>query len=136
MFRRSVCGLLSLVVLCSLAGCQPAEKDISCQDVVAAYEAAGYTVWHNETTAEDCAWTCSVTVNGKDSDDYIYFHFFESSEAAQAYADTQQWNVVLWLYTLALFQPTWLTTKTYGNIEYEYCDSGLIRPFNELLRSP
>ncbi len=133
--KKSACFLIAmLILLSSLSGCRAEKKDIAREDVAAAYEKAGYEVFHKDTTTEDYDWECYVKAQLKGSDEYIFFYFFDSEDAAEAYADTQQWNVVLWLYSLVSAQPTWLTTKTYGNIEYEYDNSELIKPFNELIK--
>ena len=133
--RRITCMIMAFVLAISfLSGCRAEEKDISCADVVAAYEKAGYQVFHKDTATEDYDWECYVKAQPKDSDDYIFFYFFDSEDAAEEYANTRQWNAVLWLYSLVSFQPTWLTTKTYGNIEYEYDNSDLVKPFNDLIK--
>ncbi len=132
--KRFVCIIVVLILIIScLSSCQTEEKDISCKDVAAAYEKAGYEVFHKDTSTEDYDWECYVKAQSKGSDDYIFFHFFSSEDGAKAYAETRQWNVILWLYSLVSSQPTWLTTETYGNIEYEYDNNALIKPFKELI---
>ena len=134
-FKKSVCAALAvcLLVLC-LSGCGEKEhKQITCEDVAAAYEAAGYAVFHKDTAAEE-DWVCCVSAEDEENDEHIYFYFFEDSKAAQNYAETRQWNVVLWLYSLAMFEPTWVSAKTYENIAYEYSDSAMIKPFQGLMK--
>ena len=132
---KRICAVLALFVsLFCLTGCQANEvTQLTCDQIIAAYEKAGYEIFHKDTAAEEYAWACYVKAEDKESGEYIFFHFFDSEDAAKAYADTQQWNVVLWLYSLISSQPTWITVKTYGNIEYEYGNSALIGPFQELL---
>ena len=132
---KRICIVLALIMFLScLTGCQANEvTQLTCDQIIAAYEKAGYEIFHKDTAAEEYAWACYVKAEDKESGEYIFFHFFDSEDAAKAYADTQQWNVVLWLYSLISSQPTWITVKTYGNIEYEYSNSALIGPFQELL---
>ena len=131
--KRLLALFLCSIVLLSCTACSGREiKDISCRDVIDAYHAAGYEVFHKETATEE--WACYVRVNDKNSDDYIFFHFFDSAQSAEEYAESRQWNVLLWFFSLIYSDSHWLTTKTYGNIEYEYRDKDLIKPFEELIK--
>lgn len=128
--------LLTILLLFPLlVGCsQKSVKQISCSELVAVYEAADYEVFHNHTQNGEREWICHVGAEDDDCEEYVHFYIFENEEAAEAYAGKRKWNVVLWLYTLAMFEPTWLITDTYGNIEFEY-DSGsdLIEPFSDFI---
>lgn len=133
--KRAIAALLlAAVLLGALAGCsQKQEREISCAQVIAAYEAAGYTVGHREYPEQDYGYVCEVTVESGGKS--IRFQFYDTPRQAQSQADQRQWNVALWLYSAAMGQPTWLTTTTYRNIEIEYDSSELYKPFQSLLRS-
>lgn len=131
--KRCFACILCAALLLSCFGCSKQTKEITCADVIAAYEKAGYEVFHKDESYEENG-VCYVRADDPKSDDYIYFEFFEDAESAEAYAESRQWNVVLWLFSVIYSDPTWLTTKTYGNIEYEYDNDELIRPFNELIK--
>ena len=68
-----VCSVLAQMT--ALVGCNGVEdhKTITCADVISAYEAAGYEVWHNEYTEGD--FLCLVNAENDDGDT-IYFTFF------------------------------------------------------------
>lgn len=126
--------LMVAMVLSLFSGCAGRQdKEVTCQDVIAAYEEAGYSVWHKDYPEKEYGYTCCIEIEGEDGS-HISFHFFDTEKEAQDYAKERKWNVVLWLYTAAMFQPTWLTTKTYGNIEIEYDDGALYKPFQSLLK--
>ena len=129
--RRTASILLAVSLMTSfLCGCQKtAPAQVSCADVIDAYESAGYDVFHKETSGTDDVYTCYMTVHNAQTDDDIYFYFFSTAEEAEVYAKERRWNVVLWFYSLVLTEPTWLTTKTYGNIEYEYDNKEMAQPF-------
>ena len=57
-----------------------------------------------------------------DSDDAIYFHFFEIKEEAEEYSSEGKWNILLYLYSIIAAEQTWITTKTYNNIAIDYTD--------------
>lgn len=132
--KKWILLLLTAAILLGCTGCSNEKPEITCRQVIAAYEQAGYEIFHKDTTTEDYEWDCYIKATHPDSGDYIMFHFFGSPEAAESYADTRQWNWATWLYTLACFQPTWLTTETYNNIEIEYSDGDLYKPFQTLLK--
>lgn len=126
--------LLAAVVLACFSGCTAKQgRQVSCGDVITAYEEAGYEVEHLEYPDKDYGYTCYVQAEDPQTGDSIRFHVFETEDEAEAYAKENQWNWALWLYSAASFQPTWLTTKTYGCIEIEYDNADLYKPFRELV---
>lgn len=135
MMRRILSAvLIYAVVLAAFTACSTKpEKEVSCEDVISAYEEAGYVVEHIECSGKDYGYSCVVNITVEDYDSTASFKFYETDEEAQVEADKRQWNVILWLYTSALFQPKWLHTKSYRNIEIEYDDSDLYKPFRDLI---
>ena len=134
-FKRIGCAaMIFVLIFFCLSGCRTEAKEITCTDVMAAYEKAGYEVFHHESNAEEDEWNCYVKAQVKDGENYIFFHFFDGEDKAEAYAEKREWNVLLWFYSLISSQPTWLNTKTYGNIEYEYDQNALVKPFHELIK--
>ena len=136
---KKIISILLLLSLCfSFAACGKSEvKEISCEEIIAAYEDAGYFVTHGEhkTQAEGsqlCYIKASLT---EDSDsDYIYFTTCFTEEQAEEAAETDKYNLAVWLYAAVSGESRWLKTGTYGKIEYSYYNSGLINPFNELIK--
>lgn len=132
----SVILLFSLAV--SLAACGKSEpKEISCEDIIKAYEDAGYYVTHGEHQDESegsqlCYIKASLT---EDPDgDYIYFITCFTEEQAEEARKTDKYNPVVWFYAAVSGEARWLKTGTHGNIEYSYYNSDLIKPFRELVQ--
>ena len=132
--------LISLLLsLCfSAVACSKSEtKEISCEDIISAYEDAGYYVTHGEHKDESessqlCYIKASLT---EDPDsDYIYFIICFTEEQAKEAAKTDKYNLAVWLYATVSGESRWLKTGTYGKIEYSYYNSKLIKPFNELIK--
>ena len=130
--------LLLSFVLSLTACCNSTEpKEISCEEIIAAYEDAGYYVTHGEHKDEAegsqlCYIKASLT---EDSDsDYIYFITCFTEEQAEEAAETDKYNLAVWLYATVSGESRWLKTGTYGKIEYSYYNSKLIKPFNELVK--
>ncbi len=127
--------LLTCLVLSALASCKNGEiKEITPEQVVMAYEEAGYDVWYSEEDDDPIEGERHTVRATHENGDYIFFHFFDSVENAEAYADTRQYNVVIWLFSVIYGDPSWLTTETYGNIEIEYDNKDLYEPFEELIK--
>ena len=130
-----------IVLLCTcllFSGCntvKKTDKAITCDDVVLAYQEAGYSVFHKEYEEPDeFGAACYLRIDDKDSDDYIYFEFFQTHEEAVEYSEKRQYNVAIWLFSVIYGEPTWVTTKVYNQIEYEYWNAELEKPFLELIR--
>jgi hypothetical protein len=133
--------LAFLLVICGVffAGCytdRTSNVEITCEELIAAYEEAGYGVFHNETDeGEDVEYNCYVRINDPNSDDYAYFHFFDSHEEALAYFEEAPYATIgVGLFSLIWGQPTWLRNKTYNQITIEYDNAELYKPFQKLLR--
>lgn len=133
MKRITAMVLLAAMALTMFAGCQKEKKEITCAQVIAAYEEAGYEVYHREYPEKEYGYVCMVRIEEGDGDS-IEFHFHETSEDAQAEAEERQWNSLLWIFSAIYGEPTWLETETYRNIEIEYDDDDLYTPFKELIQ--
>lgn len=135
--RKFVGFLLLAALLLGLVGCggnQPQTAEIRPEDVYEVYLAAGYNVdiW-NPPTDNDLLYHTTVTARDLEGHS-ITFHFCNSAADAAALAEERQWNWAVWLVTLAMFRPTWLTTTTYGNIEIEYDHASIYQPFAKMIR--
>ncbi len=129
--RRFLVILLLLCIL--LSGCSTVEREISCQEIVAAYEAAGYSVFHKDPSGID-GYDCYICIEDKDRGEQIYFHRFPTAIEAQSYADTREYNILLWLFSVIYGEPSWMQTLTYGCYEIEYVGNSIYDPFAELIR--
>ncbi len=133
--KRIVLFILAFLCL-FFAGCnttRKTDKTITCEDVIAVYKQAGYEVFHKDTATQDGEEVCYVKASDTATQDYIFFYFFETHEEAVAYSKDRQYNVLIWLFSVIYGDPSWLTTKVYNNIEIEYDNAALYKPFKELL---
>ena len=137
---KKIISILFLLSLCfSLTACgnSTEPKEISCEDIIKAYEDAGYFVTHGEhKTQADSSQLCYIKASlTEDSDsDYIYFITCFTEEQAEEIAELDKYNLAVWFYATVSGESRWLKTGTYGKIEYSYYNSGLIKPFNELTK--
>ena len=129
--------LLSICFSFTACGNNTELKEISCEDIIKAYEYAGYYVTHGEHKDEsEGSQLCYIKAYlTEDSDsDYIYFITCFTEEQAKQAAETDKYNWAIWLYTTVSGESRWLKTGTYGKIEYSYHNPKLIKPFNELVK--
>ncbi len=128
--------LLTSIAPPSFSSCSDIEiKEITPEQVTLAYEEAGYEVWCSEENGDPAEGEKRYTVKAThENGDYIFFHFFDSVENAEAYADTREYNVFVWLFSAIYGDPSWLNIETYGNIEIEYDNKDLYEPFEELIK--
>ena len=133
----SIILLLSFALSLTACGNNAEPKEITCDDIIKAYEDAGYYVTHGEHKYEaESSQLCYIKANlTEDSDsDYIYFITCFTEEQAEEAAETDKYNLAVWLYATVSGESRWLKAGTYGKIEYSYYNSKLIKPFNELVK--
>lgn len=132
--KRLLCLCMALAMLAAmLGGCRKETREITCDEVIAAYEEAGYEVSHRDYPEKEYGYACMVRIEEEDGDS-IEFHFHETEEAAEAEAEERQWNGLLWMFSVIYGDATWLETERYRNIEIEYDDDALIKPFRKLVK--
>ena len=133
----SILLLLSLCFSFTACGNSAEPKEISCEDIIAAYEDAGYFVEHGEhkdeaESSQLCYIKASLTEDS--GSDYVYFIICFTEKQAEEAVEADKYNLAVWLYATVCGESRWLKTGTYGKIEYSYYNSKLIKPFNELIK--
>ncbi len=132
--KRFVAVVLIVVLL--LCGCTtPDYRDITLEKIVAAYEAAGYSVWSEVYDEKlETGEIASIQANHPDGN-YIYFSIFETEEEAKANKEEYYHPVMMWLFSVIYGKPSWIRLKVYGCVVVQYDDPDLFEPFRELLKS-
>ena len=135
--KKTVVTLLLLISIITLSSCDNdnivAEKEITCEDIIKVYEEAGYEIFHKETTTQDYNWNCYVKCTDPNSDDYIFFYIFETNEEATSYAEERKGNILIYFFSWIFGDASWLTTKSYNDIEIEFDQNKLYEPFKSLM---
>ena len=132
MGKKLIAVLLLLSML--LPGCSSAYKNVGMDEIVAAYEAAGYTVWVKKyDEKQDHGEIAYIQANHPDGD-YIYFSFFEDEAAARANKQEFYHPVIMTLflsiYAGELCIPRW---KVYGSMVIQYENPEYYKVFRELV---
>ena len=134
----SIVLLLSLCFSFTACGNSTEPKEISCEEIIAAYEDAGYTVLYhgheNDTVYNDLGQYCAFEIRDPDNEDnYMYVHRYFNEEDAKAAADERQFNPILWLFFGIFGEWRWLHVGCYGDIEYETFDPKMLGPLKGLM---
>ena len=126
--------LLLMITAVLLSGCTAARTDISPEEIIAAYEDAGYTVsFGTYEEVLDHGVTGYIRADSTDGD-YIYFSIFDTEGDAQAYEDANHPGI-LWFFSVLYGDPSWRYCEAYGKIAVEYTEPKLFEIFEELLYS-
>lgn len=131
--KRCLLFLLAVIVL--LAGCASDRTDITREEVVAAYEEAGYDVsslvYDEKLEYGQIAYVQANHPNG----DYIYFVFFETEAEAAAYKEEFYHPGMMGLFSAIFGDPSWQRWEVHGCIVAEYDDPVFYQVFEQLLGS-
>lgn len=133
--KRCILWMLICAILFTFCGCAKRRTDISCEEIVAAYEAAGYDVSSKlyEETLEH-GQIGYVQADHPDGD-YIYFAIFENEEAAKAYKKEFYHPGMMGLFSAIFGDPSWQRWEVYGCIVVQYDEPEFMKPFKDLLKS-
>lgn len=136
--KKIFLALLIFVMAFSLFSCRDGGevKEITCQDILKAYEDAGYYVIHSQHCGEeDYYCRCYLVVQFNEEDepsDHVYFTMYWTEEEAKDAAKTDDYNIAKWIFALIFGESRWLKAGTYGTIAYSYYNAEMIKPFEKL----
>ena len=131
--KRLFAALVTLILIISVCGCAGKRTNISREEIVAAYEAAGYSVsskvYDEALGYGQIAYVQADHPNG----DYIYFAIFQSEADAKSYKSQFYHPGMMGLFSAIFGDPSWPTWKVYGCIVVQYDDPNHFYPFEGLL---
>ena len=128
--------VLLLIAVSLLSGCSSEYRtDVPPEEIVAAYEAAGYRVstgYYDEKL--EYSQIGYIQADHPDGD-YIYFSIFETEAEAEAYKEEFYHPGMMGLFSAIFGDPSWQRWEVYGNIVVQYDNPDFFEPFEELLKS-
>ena len=138
---KKILSILLLLTLCfSFTACVKSEpKEITCEEIIAAYKEAGYSVLYhgheNDESYHDLGMYCCFEIRDPDNEDnYMYVNRYSNEEDAEATCKERQFNPILWLFFGIFGEWRWLHVKCYGDIEYETFDYRMMKPLEKLTK--
>ena len=137
--KKIISILLLLSIVLSLTACSSSEpEEITCEEIIAAYKEAGYSVLYhgheNDECYNDLGQYCAFEIRDPDNDDnYMYVHRYFKTEDARTASKEEAWNPILWLFSLIYGEWRWLLTGYYGDLTYSTFDWKMAIPLYELI---
>ena len=129
------CILVILLLCCMLSGCASKRTDITQEEIIAAYEEAGYTVWSGFYDEKLDYGIIGYIRADHPNGDYIYFSIFETEEEAKAYKDNGYHPGMMGLFSAIFGDPSWQRWEVYGCMVVQYDDPEFYEVFEKLLSS-
>ena len=140
--KKIISVMLLLSFALSLTSCDKREDTeatkVSCEEIIAAYEDAGYSVLYHghedDTVYNDIGQYCAFEIcDPDDEDNYMYVHRYFSEEDARAASEEEKFHPVLWLFFGIFGEWRWLHTGCYGDLTYSTFDRKMIKPLKALM---
>ena len=131
---------MGLSLLLSLSSCTaPKTADsISCEEIIAAYEAAGYTLGHH--LHEDPVYLEDGIVCGLMFEDpknpnknYIYLNRYNTNNEAYNATREERYNVVIWLFAALHGEARWLKSEQLGTLHCTTFDRKMLKPLQSII---
>ena len=133
MYRKWIAVFLLIILLFN--GCAATGKDVTREEIIAAYEKAGYEVW-SRVYDEPMEYGLMGYIKAQHPDgDYIYFSIFETEEQAKAYKQEfyhpMAQDLFLSIFAGEVYVPK---CETYGCFVVQYENPVFFAVFQNLLK--
>ena len=137
--KKCISILLLFSFALSLAACSSFQsKEVSCEDIIAAYEEAGYSTFHNHDDPfyYDLKQSCYIKVTdpADPEKNYLYITRYFTEEDAKMAAKELEFHPVLWLFFGIFGEWRWLHTGRCGDLTYETFELKMLWPLLKLTR--
>lgn len=137
---KKIISILLLLLLCfSFTACSKSEpKEITCEEIIAAYEDAGYTVkYHNHRDSDtESEVICNIQINDPKNPErnYLYIDRYSDEGKSKAAAEDAKYNLVVWFVFAISGESRWLKSEYYGNIHYHTFNDEITKPLEGLMK--
>ena len=137
--KRVISVLLLLALAVSFFACTPhRSEEFSCEDIIAAYEAAGYTLGHH--LHEDPVYLeegicCSLLFEDPDDPEknYIYIERHTTTNGAYLATEESEYNLVLWFISLVHGEGRWLRSEQFGTLHCTTFEKKMLKPLQSIV---
>ena len=134
--------IISIVLLFSLCfsftscGNSAEPKEISCEDIIKAYEDAGYFVSYHSHSEDSEDYYCYIIIyeNEDSTSDLVEITFYNSVEGAKETAENKRYNIAIWMVSAMYGEFRWLHTGYYGDMVYSTFEYKMLKPLKELMK--
>ena len=129
---------VALMLACLISCGKTEPKEISCEDIIKAYDNAGYTVkYHNHSiTNTESDIICSIQIDDPSNPpkNYLYIDRYANIESAKMAVKDTSYNPVLWFVFAINGETRWLKSEQYGVIHYHTYSNKITKPLENLMK--
>ena len=137
--KRVISVLLLLSLTLSFFACTPHRSDeVSCEDIIAAYEAAGYTLGHH--LHEDPVYLeegicCSLMFQDPQDPDknYIYIDRYRTGRDARDATIKSKYHPILWFFSVLHGEGRWRRSERFGTLHYTTFEKKMLKPLQSII---
>ena len=137
--KRVISVLLLLSLTFSFFACTPHRSDeVSCEDIIAAYEAAGYTLGHH--LHEDPVYLedgicCSLMFQDPQDPDknYIYIDRYRTGRDARDATIKSKYHPILWFVSVLHGEGRWRRSERFGTLHYTTFEKKMLKPLQSII---
>lgn len=139
--KRIIAFLLLFSLAFSFSACTRGESatDVTCEEIIAAYESAGYTLGYHlhedPVYLQDGICCCLMFQDpAAPNKNDIYINRYNNAEDAQSAAQEKKCNIVLWLFCCIYGETRWLKSEQFGTLHCMTYEKKMLVPLRELVR--
>ena len=137
--KRVISVLLLLSLTFSFFACTPHRRDeVSCENIMAAYEEAGYLLGHH--LHEDPVYLeegicCSLMFEDPDDPEknYIYIERHTTTNGAYLATEEDEYNPILWFVSVLHGEGRWLRSKQFGKLHCTTFEKKMLKPLQSII---
>ena len=133
--KKTIILSILVVFLLTLWSCGNKNTDLTCEQIIEAYENAGYTnIYHKHGSYDTNNLECYIIIyrDSTDSSDLAEIKIYPTEEDAENAQSVDNYNVVKWFVAAMLGEGRWLEVGRIGKIEYSSYNSNLLEPLKNL----
>lgn len=135
--RRIIALLLVLSFILSFTACGRSDpKEVTCDEIIEAYEDAGYFVSYHSHTDDSAEYYCYIIIyeNDDSASDLAEITLYNTEEDAKDAADDIKYNIALWMFSAMHGEARWLESGRYGKVVYSSYNKSLLKPIKDLTK--
>ena len=132
----SIILLLSFALSLTACGNNAEPKEISCEDIIKAYEDEGYFISYHSHSEDSEEYYCYIIIyeNEDSTSDLVEITLYNTAEGAKEAAENKRYNIAIWMVAAMYGEFRWLRTGCYGDMVYSTFNYKMLKPIKELIK--
>jgi hypothetical protein len=110
-------------------------KVITCDEIIQAYEKSGYYISCHEHSEALDAPHCYIIIYETEemSSDLVEINLYNTEEEAKEATKEKKYNIAMWFIAVIYGEGRWLTSGSYGSVEYSSYNAKMLQPLKDLM---